>query len=292
MLLSGTQGRAIVRVWFESTVAEVVANLATHFSDMEMMRSARNASRHSAGPLAIPITDIARSLRPECGEIPTAAVCHFIHAALAGTEYPLAIAHHAMLRERAEPGFPDWGEAFNRDVRNSLIRAVLNRHHRLHPSADADSVQIDTSLSPTLLSTGYGLGMLFTVLERLRQLAIGAVESVVDSAFAAASASPMAVFPRLFARRRHDVMRAKAVGNFGRLVQRLDGLVDHLADHFAPAGTSIPSSLGWQQQALFMIGCHQMRVWLWMPSLERREWEKKHPNLPRAFLWSHDVVPQ
>ena len=35
-----------------------------------------------------------------------------------------------------------------------------------------------------------------------------------------------------------------------------------------------------------MLGYHHMRKWLWMTNDERAQWERQHPDAPRAYIWS------
>src|SRR5208282_3580402 len=64
LTLSGTQGRAIVRDWFESTVANVAKNLGEHFKDLKIVRNTPAPKEHGLPP-HFPMRLLLRSLAPQ-----------------------------------------------------------------------------------------------------------------------------------------------------------------------------------------------------------------------------------
>lgn len=287
LTLSGAQGRAIVRDWFESTVARVERNLAAHFKDLTIVRNTPKPKEHDLPP-QFAMSVLLKSLAPQgdSERIPTPLIGELIEAALHGTPYPFSLLQRAVERTRSEIGNNDWTDLDRRDARAALIKAVLNRRRRFFPDT-THYKEVQPNMDPTNLSEGYALGRLMAVLERIQQEAIGDVNaSVVDRYFSGASATPKIVFVRLLKNARHHVTKAKDDDAKAGFVFRLDKLIDELASRFDPKRNGFPAHLDLDQQGLFVLGYHQMRKWLWMSREERSEWEKAHAEAPREYLWS------
>lgn len=287
LTLTGTQGRLIVRDWFESTVAKVARNLALHFEDLDTVRNTPKPKERDLPP-QFPMSLLLKSLAPQgdSENIPTPLIGELIEAALRGTPYPLSLLQRAVERTRAEIGNNDWTDLDRRDARAALIKAVLNRRKRFFPGT-THYKEVQSDMDPNNLSEGYTLGRLMAVLERIQQGAIDNVNaSVVDRYFSGASATPKTVFVRLLKNARHHVAKARDDEAKAGFIFRLDKLIDELASRFDPKRNGFPAHLDLEQQGLFVLGYHQMRKWLWMSREERTEWESNYPEAPREYLWS------
>jgi CRISPR-associated protein Csd1 len=292
LIISGSQGRAIVRDWFETSVAEAVRNLCIYFEDLDIVRNAPRSKDHDQPP-HIPMSTLLESLSPQGAseKIPADLIPQLVRGALRGTPYPFSILQRALERVRAEigsegkDGLEGYQAKQRADARAALIKAFLNRRKRFHPKTTSyEEVQPD--MDPNHSSQGYALGRLMAVLERIQQEAIGNVNaSIVDRYFSGASAAPKSVFVRLLKNARHHVSKAKDDPARGGIVFLLDKLVDELADRFDPKHNGFPSHLDLEQQGLFVLGYHQMRRWLWMNKEERAEWTRNYPAAPRAYVW-------
>jgi CRISPR-associated protein Csd1 len=291
LTLSGTQGRAIVRDWFESTVTKVARNLTKHFGDLAIVRNTPKPKEQDLPP-QFSMSALLKSLAPQgdSERIPTPLIGALVEAALRGTLYPFSLLQRAVERARSEIGSDDWTDLDRRDARAALIKAVLNRRKRFFPQT-THYKEVHPDMDPTNLSEGYTLGRLIAVLERIQQEAIGDVNaSVVDRFFSGASATPKTVFVRLLKNARHHVTKAKDDESKAGFIFRLDKLIDELASRFDPKRNGFPAYLDLEQQGLFVLGYHQMRKWLWMPREERAEWEKDHPEAPHEYIWSKGKV--
>jgi len=276
LTISGTQGRAILRDWFESSVADVVQNLAAYFADLEIVRTAPPPKGRELPP-QIPLNLLLESLAPlgKRENIPAPLAAQFIHAALRGSRYPLAVLQKAVERARAEVGKSEWADLSRRDARAALIKAVLRRNYLYHLEPDMD---------PNNREPGYLLGRLMAVLERLQQLALGDVNAtVIDRFFGAASATPQAVFPRLLKNARHHVRKVaddpKHGGTAAWLDRQIDEILSQLGVKKPPRGAhyfGFPTYLALDQQGLFMLGYHHQRHWLWLSREERDRWQRAH----------------
>jgi CRISPR-associated protein Csd1 len=286
LTLTGTQGRAIVRDWLESTVAKVARNLAKHFEDLTIVRNTPKPKQRDLPP-QIPMSLLLKSLAPQgdTEKIPTPVIGQLVEAALRGTPYPISLLQRAVERARAEIGKTEWADLYRRDARAALIKAVLNRRKRSLPQT-THYKEVQADMDPSSPSEGYTLGRLMAVLERIQQEAIGNVNAtLVDRYFSGASATPKTVFVRLLKNARHHVAKARDDQAKAGFVFLLDKLVDELASRFDPKRNGFPPHLDLEQQGLFVLGYHQMRKWLWMSRGERDEWQKGHPEAGRQYIW-------
>lgn len=270
LVLSGAQGRVMIRDWFETAVADAARALGAYFEDLRMVRNTP-APKGKTLPEFFPLHRLLAALAPpgRGAEPPPALASGMLRAALnEHTRYPIAVLQKAVERTRAEIGRTSWVDLDRRDARAALIRAVLRRtpsHSQTAPAMDL------TNRNP-----GYLLGRLIAVLERLQQAALGNVNAtVVDRFFGSASAAPQAVFPRLLRNARHHARKAgdgDSSGTARWLEGQIDQIVSQMAVHNdrAHGYLGFPAHLDLEQQGLFVLGYHQMRHWLWLPR-EKRE---------------------
>ncbi|MFH1741208.1 MAG: type I-C CRISPR-associated protein Cas8c/Csd1, partial [bacterium] len=160
LTLTGTQGRAIVRDWFESTVEKVAANLAAHFRDLDIVRNTPKPKARGLPP-QMPMSLLLKSLTPDgdSDKVPAPLIGEFVEAALKGTPYPFSTLQRALERTRAEMGREEWDDLNRRDARAAIIKAVLNRRKRYFPET-TDYKEVQLNMDPTNTSEGYTLGSL------------------------------------------------------------------------------------------------------------------------------------
>jgi CRISPR-associated protein Csd1 len=276
LVLSGAQGRAMIRDWMESSVGRIADNLAAYFADLEIVRNTPRPKDRELPP-NIPLDALLTSLAPfgDRKRVPSSLGAQVVGAAIRGERLPLAALQRAVERTRAEIGRTDWSDLFRRDARAALIKAVLRRntsHTELTPHMDPSNTQ-----------PGYRLGRLMAVLERLQQLSLGDVNAtVIDRFFGAASASPQAVFPRLLKNARHHARKAQDDDKKRGLAHWLEDQID---DILTPMDigrqrqgvpfTGFPAHLNLEQQGLFVLGYHQQRHWLSMKREDRERFEQQ-----------------
>jgi CRISPR-associated protein Csd1 len=221
-------------------------------------------------------------------QIPSSLIGSMVKAALHGSPYPLSILERALERTRAEIGRTDWPDQNRKDALAALIKAVLNRKRRVNIET-AKYREVKRDMDPKNESSGYSLGLLMAVLERLQHTAQGDLNAtVVDRYFSSASATPKIAKVRLMKNARHHVSKVKDDPERRGMVYRFERIMDEVAERFDPRTNGFPVYLDLEQQGLFVLGYHQMRKWLWMKKEERIEWEKSNPDAPLAFIWSKD----
>lgn len=270
LTLSGGQGRATVRDWFESTINSVASNLASHFGGLLIVRNTPPPKNGSLPP-QFPIRLLLESLAAfgKSDDIPAPMASQLVTAAMKGTPYPFSILQRAVLRMRAEIGKTEWLDLCRRDARAALLKAVLNRRKLFYPDT-CNYKEIKETMDPTNTNPGYLLGRLMAVIERMQQTALGDVNaSVVDRFFSGASATPQATFPRLLKNMRHHASKAKDGDQTRGTARWLEGQVDSILSNL----DGFPSSLNLEQQGMFVLGYHHQRHWLWMSKEKREQWE-------------------
>ncbi|MCL1903960.1 MAG: type I-C CRISPR-associated protein Cas8c/Csd1, partial [Oscillospiraceae bacterium] len=133
LTITGTQGRAILRDWFESTIDQVQEKLCLYFKDIEISRNNRSLKNfgipHAINFLLEAIADPAKN-RAET--VPGHLAGALWNAAFSGHLYPETILQRAVERYRCEIGKCNdeedgWITRERCDARAALIKAVLNR---------------------------------------------------------------------------------------------------------------------------------------------------------------------
>ena len=271
VVLSGAQGRVVVRSWFRTTVAEAAESLAQHHADLQVVRNTPKPKKGTLPPV-LPLSVLLRSLVPpgRDAQVPGHLAAGIIEAALDSHRlYPRSLLTRAIERFRNELCNDTWHDLQNRDARCSLIRAVLNRSRRRQDPTPTQ--EIESMMDPTNSEPGYLLGRLMAVIERLQQVALGNVNaSVTDRFFGAASATPRVAFVRLLKNARHHARKAReADEKTARTGRWLEGQLDQLVSQFGVAQGGFPAHLDIEQQGLFILGFHQQRHWLWLPREQR-----------------------
>lgn len=280
LTLSGSQGRAIVRDWLESTVDRVQRNLAQHFADLTI---ARNTPKPRKGklPPQVPLRPMLRALavRGEDRRLPKSLAAQFIRSGFEGTSYPIGILSRAVERARAEMSRDTWNDLERRDARAALIKAVLNRRRRFSTDARLRYQEVSKTMDPNNTNPGYVLGRLMAVIERIQEDAMGRVNAtVVDRFFAGASAAPRTAFVRLDKNALHHVRKLR--DSSPEKAYFYKRLLDELHTPFEASEGGYPAYLSVEDQGMFVLGYHQMRHWLWMSKDERSAWreEQKSPS--------------
>jgi CRISPR-associated protein Csd1 len=236
LILSGAQGRILLRQWIETTVATAVRNIQRHFDDLEIVRP-----KGDQGPL--PLRRLLRStaLLGKDENVMTDLAAQMFSAVIKGTRYPRLLLDTAIRRMRAEQSVTP--------ERAALIKAYLLRVCRTHTRTDIPEVKM--SIDEGSSSVAYRLGRLFAVLERVQQVAINPGATIRDRFFGAASANPVTVFPRLIRGAQAHLSKLSSAGFFQRLIgQILDGI---------PAERGFPAALSLEDQGLFALGYYHQR---------------------------------
>ncbi len=253
LVLSGAQGRIVVREWMPTTVQRLNESLARHFADLTL---ARNTPQPKDGRLYdyLPLSALLRSLAPfgRQDAIPQALTAALVRAAISGAPYPIGVLTRALERQRAECGRSEWPDLERWDARTMLIKAVLRRNF--------SHSNLTIAMDPNIRSPGYLSGRLLALLERLQWLALGDVNAtLVDRYFGAASATPRTVFVRLLRNSKHHERKALDEPSHAGACVLLKRSIDEVMSYMSAEAGGFPAFLPLDEQGLFMLGYHQQR---------------------------------
>jgi CRISPR-associated protein Csd1 len=191
--LSPNAARIAVRFWRVGTVREMGERFKQHVDDLTIKY------RDGMDP-ALPMRRLLRSLSPQAKEenIPPNLAGEVMRAILEGTPYPVTLLQASLRRNRAEQNvsYP----------RAAIIKAFLNRS--LHFSNPRLEKEITMSTDPTNTNTGYQLGRLFAVLEKIQSDATPGINATIrDRFYGAASSTPVTVFGNLMRLSNHHLSK-------------------------------------------------------------------------------------
>jgi CRISPR-associated protein Csd1 len=247
LILSGAQGRCVVRAYGRRTTAEVAQEVRRYLQQVRIPRP------YKKGEGVYPLWTYLRSLAVLGKEdnLPPHLASTLYMAILQGAPFPRSVLDAALRRTRAEG---PQGESFA--ARCGLIRAYF---HRLPQNPK----EIPVSLDPTLQEPGYLLGRLLALLDKLQQDALGSVNAtLVDRYYGSASTTPGAVFPTLIRRSQHHLSRLRK-DRLGQAVNQ-EKLLQAICQPLA----RFPRTLTLDQQGLFALGFHHQRQEFFTPRSE------------------------
>ena len=251
LILTGTQGRAIVRRIHTGTVAEVERNLRHYFAAINVDRFDRNT------PLPQFMLLKSMVLNGELDRLPAELAAELWLAALFGLPLSRSFLAAVVLRNRAE-----------RKVsaeRAALIHLFFTSHRRsatanttiASPPRAGEEIAHDMSLNRESKDPAYLLGRLLAVLENLQTAAQGQNlnRTLVDRTFGAASTRPGVVFPQLIQTAQHHF--AKAGKKLGGRTVNLDKQLGEIMDGLEIGGFAATLTL--EQQGRFALGYYHQR---------------------------------
>lgn len=237
--LSPNASRIAIRFWYAGSVAEVEGHIRQHFKDCSIVRSPKDPEFLSLFRLLVStaLQGKADNIQPNLGG-------DFMKAILTDTPYPQTLLSSTIRRIRAEHEitYP----------RASLIKAVLVRNARFYKTKPKE---VGMSLDTSNTNTGYRLGRLFAVLEKVQEEAIQGINATIrDKFYSSASSTPVTSFPHLMKLKNHHLSK---LDNRGRAVN-LDKLIGEIVDGIQ-AETCFPGHLSLDDQGRFAVGYYHQR---------------------------------
>lgn len=230
MILSGAQGRAILRSVHKGNIAETEASIREYFEALEL---------EGADPSQpLPLYGLLKSLAPleKLDRLPPKLGEEVFLAAVLRRPVPDVLLSAAVTRNRAEQKVTS--------ARAALLQLYFFRKKQEVPRM---------SLDPSFGDPGYLFGRLFAVLERVQLLANPGVNStIVDRFYGAASTRPGTVFSQLLRLNQSHLSKVPSNRHPDWHRKLIGEIMDGLPPQFAPV-------LDLSQQGLFALGYYHQR---------------------------------
>ena len=245
LILSGAVGRAVVRSFVRSTVADVARAVDRYREDVRIVRP------YGQPEGSFGLFDYRRALVPrrDLELLPPALATDLYLAIIFKRPFPQSILETIVRRNRAE-FLPKRENSEARDdmllaTRCSLLKAWLNRNRKENITVGLDRQRTEPS---------YRLGRLLAAIDRLQQDALGNVNAtLVDRYYGSASSTPESVFPTLLRRSQHHL---------GKLRREKPGLAvntEKLLQEIVANLPRFPKTMNLEEQGLFALGFYHQR---------------------------------
>jgi CRISPR-associated protein Csd1 len=263
--LTGAQGRAIVRDWYETTVGEVQASLAEYFRQLELQPNTRPGKDKELPPqYGLRTLQECLVTSRKADDLPSKYAAELFAASInQRIRFPSSLLTIALDRMRAEAGRDDWIDSYRRDARAGLIKAILIRNHDQH--------QLTPTMNEKNKQPGYLLGRLFACIERMQYLALDQVNAnIATRYFAAASTTPRLIFNSLMKDLQGHYFKKAQRKKAGAawMVQRHVCEIETLYGEVMDPKQGYPARFSPVDQGLFMIGYHTQRG-LYLPRKDK-----------------------
>lgn len=234
--LAPNAARIAIRFWHAGTVGETASQIRQHFDDCAIVHSPHQPEHLSLFRLLVSTAMLGKS-----ENIPPNMSGDLMRAILAGTPYPQSLLSAAIRRCRAEREIPY--------PRVAIIKASLTRASRYYKSNEKE---VGMSLDTTNTNTGYRLGRLFAVLEKIQEEASPGINATIrDRFYGSAAGTPVAAFPHLMKLKNHHLSKLE---NRGRAIN-LEKIVGEIVEGI----TDFPPHLNLQDQGRFAVGYYHQR---------------------------------
>jgi CRISPR-associated protein Csd1 len=225
LILSGGQGRAVLRGMHTGTVGQVEQSMRAYFESIRIGSDPPRALRRLLESIV---------LQGKLENLPPSLLTDVFAGIVFGGDFPRTLLARAVGRCQAE-------QKVTRE-RAALLRAYLIRNSKL---------EVNVGLDKENTSVGYRLGRLMAVLERVQGAAQNNPnKTIVDRYYGAASTRPATVFPRLMALAMHHLAKLTA-GLEGYYQKNLGEVMDGIA--------GFPQTLSLEEQGLFALGYYHQR---------------------------------
>ncbi|ARM31062.1 type I-C CRISPR-associated protein Cas8c/Csd1 [Prosthecochloris sp. HL-130-GSB] len=239
--LAPNSARIAVRFWHTGRIGDFSINIRQHFDDHQIIRS-QNDSRHYS--MFWILSSMAHDSKID--NVPPNLSAQIFQSVITGGLYPITMLQQTIRRIRATQA----KDLKRYSIQASILKAYLNRFSRIY---NKKSQEIQVALDPTNHNSGYCLGRLFAVLERIQEKASSSSlnTTIRDRFYGAASSTPVTVYPQLLKLKNHHL--SKIDERSKRYYERLVGeIIDGL-------GEGMPSHLAMEDQARFAIGYYHQR---------------------------------
>lgn len=237
--LAPNAARIAIRFWQVGTVAEMASRFREYFTDLQICHGPKEKEH-----LPFKWLLVATAAQGKFDNIIPNLAGNMMHSILAGLPFPETLLQALLQRIKADHNisYP----------RAKLIKGFLIRKWRFANSNHERNITV--SLDPENTATGYRLGRLFAVLERIQEAANPGLNATIkDRFYAAASAAPVTVFGNLIRLSQHHL---------GKLRKEKPGLgvvLEKSIQEILAEVSTFPAHLSLEDQGLFALGYYHQR---------------------------------
>lgn len=233
--LSPNAARISVRFWYTGTIAKISKHIVEYFRDLELVHAPHQHDYLSIWELlrSTALLEKSENIMPNLGG-------EWMRCILAGLPYPDLLFQATLRRIRAERtvSYP----------RAAIIKAYLNRKARFQNHQEEE---MTVSLDIENKNSGYRLGRLFAILEKIQEEANPGINATIrDRYYSSASGAPASVMPILMRLKNHHLSKIEK----GRAIY-----LERLLGETLSEVTDFPSQLNLQDQGRFAIGYYHQR---------------------------------
>jgi CRISPR-associated protein Csd1 len=234
--LAPNSARIVIRFWKVGTIAEFSENIATWFSDLEII----GVDHHGYPPLKKLLR--ATALQYKDDNVPPNLPADVVRSILSNTRLPDTFSQAILRRIKSEQGNVTFFRACS-------LKACLNRKYRF---SNTNQRELTVSLNKEEKRKGYCLGRLFAVLEKLQTDAQPGINATIrDRYYSSASCTPKSVFGTLIRLSNHHLKKLENPGWRVNAEKRISEVMDLISE--------FPSHLNLEDQGLFAIGYYHQK---------------------------------
>jgi CRISPR-associated protein Csd1 len=237
--LAPNAARISIRFWEVGSIFEFATRIRQYFNDFEIVKPPSEPEFYSVWRILVNI-----AVQDKNDNIPPNLGGDFIRAIMEGKPYPASLLQATLRRIRSDT------EQRVKPVRAAIIKAYLNRYYRFYRNPMYKEVGMKLDINQT--SSGYQLGRLFAVLEKIQEEASPGINTTIRERFyASACATPVTVFANLLRLKNHHLAK---IENKGRVIT-LERLLGEIMSHVH----GFPAHLNLHEQGLFACGYYHQR---------------------------------